>query len=169
MDFNNYRPILLLSNIDKLFEEIIKVRLVSFLDTNNILVNNQFGFRNEHSTLHALISLTENIRKNLDQGNFSCSVFLDLQKAFDTVDHKILLSKLHHYGIRGTANSWFRSYLENRKQSVFANGVSSKKHYIKFGVPQGSVLGPILFLISINDLCNAILYSNVFHFADLNI
>lgn len=97
---NNYRPISLLSNIDKIFEILIKNRLISFLDKYNIISNNQFGFRNKHSTTHALISLTETIRQNLDSGKFSCGIFIDLQKAFDTVSHEILLSKLNHYGMR---------------------------------------------------------------------
>ena len=166
LSVNNYRPISLLSNIDKIFEKIVKERLLNFLKLNNIIINKQFGFRNKHSTLHALMSLTENIRKNLDKGNYSCEIFIDLQKAFDTVDHKILLSKLDHYGIRGVTNAWFESYLNDRTQSVFVNNSISSKIKIKYGVPQGSVLGPILFLIYINDLLNSIFFSDVFHFAD---
>ena len=145
---------------------MIYSRLTSFLDKNKVLSNKQFGFRNKHSTNHALISLTESIRNNIDDGNFTCGVFIDLQKAFDTVDHKILLSKLHHCGIRGLANSWFKSYLQNRTQSVCVSGILSPPNVMKYGVPQGSVLGPLLFLIYINDLANAIIYSTVFHFAD---
>ena len=145
----------------------MKERLISFFDDHKVFIDKQFGFRNKHSTMHALLSLSENIRKNLDEGNFSCGVFIDLQKAFDTVDHDILLYKLNHYGIRGTANNWFRSYLKNRRQSVIINGKSSATVcFIKHGVPQGSVLGPLLFLLYINDLCNAIFFSEVFHFAD---
>ena len=125
-----------------------------------------FGFRQKYSTVHALISLTENIRKNLDEGNIGCGIFVDLQKAFDTVEHDILLSKLEHYGIRGLANEWFKSYLSNRKQYVSINGYDSNLADVKFGVPQGSVLGPLLFLVYINDLNQALKFCKVHHFAD---
>ena len=165
-DANNYRPISLLSNLDKIFEKLIKSRLVNFLDENKIIFKNQFGFRSKHSTTHALVNLTEKIRANIDKGLFSCGVFIDLQKAFDTVDHKILLSKLNHYGVRGLPNQWFRSYLTNRQQFVSISGYNSQKRHVEFGVPQGSVLGPLLFLIYINDLPNAIKNSQTNLFAD---
>ena len=119
-----------------------------------------------NTTTHALINLTEQIRSNIDKGLYSCGVFIDLQKAFDTVDHEILLSKLHHYGVRGIANLWFRSYLTDRKQYVSISGHDSSKQSIKHGVPQGSVLGPLLFLMYINDLPQAILNSETNLFAD---
>jgi retron-type reverse transcriptase len=122
-------------------------RLINFLDANHCLFKRQFGFRSKHSTEHALISLTESIRKSLDSGQFACGIFIDLQKAFDTVDHEILLTKLKHYGIRGIGSSWFRSFLSNRSQFVEINGIKSTTITILYGVPQGSVLGPLLFLI----------------------
>ena len=109
----------------------------------------QFGFRQQYSTSHALINITENIRKALDDGNIGCGVFVDLQKAFDTVDHKILLAKLNHYEIRGVSNDWFKSYLSNRNQYVTINGFDSGLTAINCGVPQGFVLGPLLFLLYI--------------------
>ena len=163
---SNYRPISLLSNINKIFEKLMHQRLYSFLSVNKCIYDLQFGFRNQHSTNHALIDLTEDIRETLDNSLFAVGIFIDLQKAFDTVDHKILLSKLDHYGIRGIANDWFRSYLTNRQQYVFVNDTNSDLKYMLYGVPQGSVLGPLLFLIYINDLNKAIKFATVRHFAD---
>ena len=114
----NYQPISLLSNINKIVEKFMYNRLHSFLSKHDCIYINQFGFRKSHSTIHALISLTEHIRDLLDQNKIACGIFIDLQKAFDTVDHNILLEKLAHYGIRGIANDWFRSYLINRQQYV---------------------------------------------------
>ena len=162
----NYRPISLLSNINKIFEKIMHKRVYEFLEEQGSIYENQFGFRKLHSTTHALIDLTEDIRQAIDNNKYSCGVFIDLQKAFDTVDHDILLKKLDHYGIRGVANDWFRSYLENRKQYVHISGSDSKLKNVDYGVPQGSVLGPLLFLIYINDLHQAIKYSKTRHFAD---
>ena len=165
-DVTNYRPISLLSNIDKIFEKLVYSRISSFLTDHNLINNKQFGFRSKHSTTHALISITEKIRYAIDNNEFACGIFIDLQKAFDTVDHHILLKKLQHYGIRGIANSWFKSYLSNRKQSVCISGYFSELKTILHGVPQGSVLGPLLFLLYINDLPNAISNSDTFLFAD---
>ena len=141
-------------------------RLYTFLNNNNIIYNLQFGFRQQYSTSHALINVTENMRKALDDGIIGCGVFADLQKAFDTVDHQILLAKLNHYGIRGVSNDWFKSYLSNRSQYVSINGCESGLAAISCGVPQESVLGPLLFLLYINDLNQAIKLCKVHHFAD---
>ena len=165
-DLTNYRPISLLSNIDKIFEKLIHSRVVKFLDQNNCLFNHQYGFRKKHSTIHALVNLTELIRANMDKGIYSCGIFIDLKKAFDTVDHEVLQTKLKHYGIRGVSSRWFRSYLHNRQQFVSVSGMNSKQLAIKHGVPPGSVLGPLLFLIYINDLANVINACLTLLFAD---
>ena len=166
LDYSNYRPISLLSNVKKTLEKLMYKRLYTFLNSNNIIYNLQFGFRQQYSTSHALVNITENIRKALDGGNIGCGIFVDLQKAFDTVDHQILLTKLNHYGIRGVSNDWFKSYLSNRNQYVSINGFDSGLAAINCGVPQGSVLGPLLFLLFINDLNHTIKFCKVHHFAD---
>ena len=166
LDFSNYRPISLLSNIEKILERLMYNRIYKFFRENNIIDSLQFGFRQQYSTFHDLISLTEDIRKNVDKGNICCGIFVDLQKAFDTVEHDILLAKLEHYGIRGMANNWFKSYRFDRKQFVSINGHISNQTSVKYGVPQGSVLGPLLFLIYINDLNLAIKFCKVHHLAD---
>ena len=141
-------------------------RLYNFLERYELLVNLQFGFRSGHSTDHALVSLTESIRSSLDNNRFGCGIFIVRQKAFDTVNHDILLSKLEHYGIRGSAQTWFKSYLNDQKQFVSVNGHSSSICKISCGVPQGSVLGPLLFLIYSNDLPNSSKFLKFFLFAD---
>ena len=166
LEVSNYRPISLLSNIDKSFEKLMHSRLIEFLEERQILYYKQFGFQKHFSTNHAILNLLEIIQKELDDGQIACGIFIDLEKAFDTVSHDILLEKLDHYGIRGISNDWFRSYLSDRSQFVSINGFNSDYKTIKYGVPQGSVLGPLLFLIFINDLNTAIKHSETFHFAD---
>ena len=150
-DTNNYRPISLLSTISKILEKLIYNRIVKFFQLHKIFSNLQFGFRKKHSTIHALLTFIEKVTHSLDNFSHTVGIFLDFSKAFDTIDHDILLYKLSHYGVRGKALEWFRSYLSNRKQYVNLNDYKSHMQYIKDGVPQGSLLGPLLFLVYIND------------------
>ena len=122
-DLNNYRPISLLSIFDKIMEKLMHKRLYEFLQEHNILFQNQFGFRKNNSTTFAMLQITEKIKETIDNKKYGCGIFIDLRKAFDTVNHEILLTKLEHYGIRGTAHNWFRSYLSNRKQYVSKWGI----------------------------------------------
>ena len=150
----------------KILERIVYNKLYNYLNGNSILSNHQFGFRSGHSTEMPLTIALDRITHALDRRQHVISIFLDLQKAFDMVDHSILLKKLEHYGVRGVSLGWFNSYLTNRRQIVKLNSVMSDCQPIVCGVPQGSILGPLLFLIFINDICN--LPMNLYHllFAD---
>lgn len=140
--------------------------MYDFLVKNNLLYSKQFGFRSSYSTNHALVSITEKIKSLLDSGQYVCGIFIDLEKAFDTVNHDILCDKLNYYGLRGKINDLIRSYLSNRKQYVSINGIDSEMRIIDCGVPQGSSLGPLLFLIYINDFHFCLKETNSGHFAD---
>jgi hypothetical protein len=163
---SNYRPISVLPFFSKILEKIMYNRLISFINDSEILINNQYGFREKHSTYMALLNLTDRITNELDCGNHSLGIFIDLSKAFDTLDHSILLSKLQHYGVRGTACDWFTSYLQNRKQFVNIGSEVSDTRIIKCGVPQGSILGPLLFILYINDIVNVSDLCSLILFAD---
>ena len=154
-NFTNYRPVSVLCSFSKIYERLVYNRLINFLYLNDLLYKYQFGFREKHSTELALILLLDEITSAIENNEFTVAVFLDLSKAFDMVNHSILLSKLEHYGVHGLSLKWFTSYLDNRKQYVFYDGHASSKMNISCGVPQGSILGPLLFLIFINDLHNA--------------
>ena len=152
---DNYRPISLLPSISKVFEKIVFQQLYEYFVSNKLIYNSQYGFRQLHSTELASLELVDRLTQNLDAGKVSISVFLDLSKAFDTLNHEILLTKLSHYGVRGTANNWFHSYLSNRQQFVHYENTQSIMMPISTGVPQGSILGPLLFLIYMNDIHEA--------------
>ena len=148
-DYNNYRPISLISDLSKLNEKLAHERLYNFLEKYSLLFEKQYGFRAKMSTNQALIDITNKIQETCDKGSFACGVFLDFKKAFDTVNHNILLHKLYHYGVRGTESNWFKSYLGTRHQHTTVNSFSFKNAYNGYGVLQCSVLGQLLFLIYI--------------------
>ena len=164
--FGNYRPISVLSVFSKIFERVIQGRLLSFLNKGGQLLANQYGFRRGHSTDMAVMDMVENIRKAWEKGESCLGIFVDFKKAFDTVNHHILLAKMEHFGIRGAPLELIRSYLSNRRQYVVFNGAESAQEQVSLGVPQGSILGPLLFLLYINDLSRASSFFKCILFAD---
>ena len=167
----NYRPISLLITMSKVIEKLIYQRTISFIEKNDILYNSQYGFRSKRSCEHAIQELIGNVLESKNAKQHSCALFLDLSKAFDTLDHRILLEKLDKYGIRGICNNWFRSYLKDRKLQCKINTVEncttmSDEYNISHGTAQGSCLGPLLFILFTNDIHILPLYSRLILFAD---
>ena len=155
LDPNNYRPISLLSCFNRIFEKLMQKRMKLFIGKEGILCSSQYAwFRQKHSTEYAILDIVNKIQSNMDKGHFSCGVFIDLKKAFNTVNHDILLKKLDYYGFRGIVNEWFSSYLKQRTQTSIIASFSSDSLSITCGVPQGSLLGPLLFLLYVNDICS---------------
>ena len=151
---DNYRPISILPVVSKVFERILYKQLVEYLDAENLLSEHQFGFRCSHSTVSALLDCSNEWYCNMDRGLYNLVIFLDLQKAFDTVNHVLLLGKLEACGIRDDALNLLASYLADRKQTSQVNGKQSGLRSISCGIPQGSILGPLFFLVYINDFAS---------------
>ena len=167
---DNYRPISLLPVISKVFEKCVFNQLYEYFKKHKLFYTSQYGFRKAHSTELACLELVDRIFKELDRGELPIAIFIDLSKAFDTLDHRILLAKLKYYGIQETSLKWFTSYLSNRTQYVQIDDTSSQKKNIKTGVPQGSILGPLLFIIYMNDIQHAsAVFDSILYADDTNL
>ena len=163
---DNYRPISISPVASKILERAVQIQLLHHLDKSNQLSPFQCGFWKNHSTQDAVTYFTDCIRKSIDEGCVTAAVFVDFRKAFDSVNHQLLLKKLPGYGIQTQELRWFENYLTNRCQSVVYGSAQSASQQITSGVPQGSILGPILFSIYINDLPNCLLQSQILLYAD---
>ena len=164
--FDNYRPISVLPILSKIFEKCVYRQLVNHLENNNLLSNFQFGFRSRQSTEIAATFFTDNIRSTMDEGKYTGAIYIDLSKGFDTISHSILLKTLHNYGISGRSNEWLADYLFCRSQQVSYLGTLSSPQSIFCGVPQESILVPLLFIVYFNDAANAIVNSKILMYAD---
>lgn len=165
-NLTNYRPISLINNLGKIFEKCLKQRLTEFLDRHNILYEKQFGFRSNKNTEDAVFEFTNLIMNNLNKSKKSLAVFLDLAKAFDTVNHKTLLTRLEEAGVRGNSLKLLTNYLSNRIQKVKIAESLSEPRVISMGIPQGTVLGPVLFLVYINQIGNMLADACIVSYAD---
>ena len=152
IDYTSYRPISVISHLAKILEKIIQCQLSGYLEKHNFITPDQSAYLKNHSTQTALLKVTNDWYHNIENGLITGVCFFDISKCFNAIDHDILLFKLEKYGIRGNELSWFKSYLSNRKQATLCNGKISSFENVCTGVPQGSILGPILFLLFMNDL-----------------
>ncbi len=159
---NNYRPITVCSSISKILEKVVRDRVMDYVKRVNILNKFQFGFRSKHNTNHAIINLTEATLDTLEKGLKSGGIYLDVSKAFDTINHNILLRKLEYYGFRANTLMWFESYLKNRLQYVQIRNSKSELYNVEWGIPQGGILAPILFILYTNDIVHS---SKLFHYS----
>ena len=165
-DIGNYRPISILSVLSKVLESLVQQKLINYLEENRLLYDHQFGIRSKWSTELAVTLLVDKIRKEADKGNITGAIYIDLSKAFDTVNHSSLLDKLPCYGIKDFELLWFTDYLFLRKQIVEYDGVYSNTESMSVGVPQGSILGPLVFLILFNDVHKSLMHSQILVYAD---
>ena len=163
---DNYSPITVLPVCSKIFEQCICKQLTYFLESNNLLSNHQFDFRSNRNTESAVTLFTDHIRKSMNDGKLTGSIFIDLSKALDTLSHAQILENLSSAGVKGVEYELFQNYLFNRKQTVIYDGVASDPQCVLSGVPQGSILGPLLFLIAYDGLIEVLIHCKIIMYAD---